>query len=78
MSLSFVVILTADPAGGYVVAVPALPEVCTQGETEDEALTHAHEVIELAIEHRIAEGEPVPDGAAAQLRHVIVELPSVA
>jgi predicted RNase H-like HicB family nuclease len=33
--------------GGYSVTVPALPEVATQGETVEEALTMTREAIEL-------------------------------
>ena len=56
---TYTVILESDQDGGFVVHVPALPEVCTQGETESEALDTAREAIELAVEERIAEGEDV-------------------
>ncbi len=40
--------------------VPALPEICTEGDTEDEALAMAKDAIELVIESRLERGEPVP------------------
>ena len=47
------VILTPDAEGGFNVSVPSLPEVCTQGETEDEAIANAREAIELAINKKL-------------------------
>ena len=37
----FSVILEPQPVGGFTVLVPALPEVITEGDTEDEALAMA-------------------------------------
>ena len=52
--------LRPGPEGGYTVLVPALPEVVTYGETEEEALRMAHEAIELALEVRRDEGDDIP------------------
>ncbi len=73
---TYTIILEPDEDGGFVVHVPALPEVCTQGDTEDEALAMAKEAIELAIEHRLAEGEDVPAELQPQLRRVTITLPA--
>jgi antitoxin HicB len=43
------------------VTVPALPGCITQGETIDECITHAQEVIALYLEDLVASGEPVPE-----------------
>jgi antitoxin HicB len=69
---TYTIILEPDPNGGFVVHVPALPEVCTQGETESEAIANAREAIELAVEERIAEGENVPSDQYPQIRKVSV------
>ncbi len=53
--------LLPEPAGGYTVRVPALPEAITYGADRAEALANAAEVIELVLEVRIADGEPIPD-----------------
>jgi antitoxin HicB len=58
---TYTIILEPDADGGFVVHVPALPEVCTQGETETDALANAREAIELAVEERISAGEHVRD-----------------
>ena len=46
----FTINLHPEPEGGYTVLVPALPEVVTYGDTEEEALPMAREAIELALE----------------------------
>lgn len=44
----------------FIVTVPELPGCKTHGETYEEALKNAQEVIELWIEDARAHGEPVP------------------
>jgi len=46
---TYTIILEPAEEGGFVVHVPALPEVCTEGETEEEALAMAREAIELVL-----------------------------
>ena len=71
---TYTVILEPAEEGGFVVHVPALPEVVTAGDTEAEALAMAKEAIELALEERIAEGEEIPEEREPQLRQVTVRL----
>ena len=71
---TYTVILEPAEEGGFVVHVPALPEVCTQGDSEDEALAMAKEAIELAVEYRLSEGEDIPLEQAPQLRQVTVNV----
>jgi predicted RNase H-like HicB family nuclease len=59
-SYTYSVILEPAEEGGFVVHVPVLPEICTEGDTEDEALAMAKDAIELVIESRLERGEPVP------------------
>jgi predicted RNase H-like HicB family nuclease len=57
----YTVVLTPEPeAGGYSVAVPALPGCYTQGDTLEEALDNARDAIRLYLEDVEANGEPVP------------------
>jgi antitoxin HicB len=56
-ALQYTINLRPEPEGGYTVLVPALPEVVTYGETEDEAVRMAHEAIGLALEVRRDEGD---------------------
>ncbi len=72
----FTVVLEPEDDTGFTVRVPALPEVVTCGDTEEEALRMVEEAIRLAIEHRRANDEPVPVAAGVQLRDVRVVLPA--
>ena len=51
-----------EPAeeGGYIVRVPAMPEICTEGETLEEARTMAEDAIRCVIESNTKLGEPIP------------------
>jgi len=61
-SYQYTIILHPDPEeGGYTVTVPALPGCITQGETFEEAIAMAKDVIRLYVESLIADGEPVPE-----------------
>jgi antitoxin HicB len=55
------ILLTPEDVGGFSVSVPALPGCFTQGETIDEAIEMAREVIGLYVESLKKDGEPVPD-----------------
>jgi antitoxin HicB len=73
MDRTYTVILEPSEEGGFVVTVPALPEVGTQGETRAEALANAREAIELVIEHRLARGETLPPDVAPEVERVTIE-----
>jgi antitoxin HicB len=59
-SRTYTVILEPAEEGGFVVRVPALPEIVTEGDTEEEALAMAQDAIELVLESRQERGEPIP------------------
>lgn len=69
---TFTVVLEPAEEGGFIVTVPALPEVGTQGETYDEALRNARDAIELVIEDRLSRGEPIPGDVQPQLERITV------
>jgi predicted RNase H-like HicB family nuclease len=52
-----------EPAkdGGYDVIVPAIPEICTFGETLKEAKAMAEDSIRCYLESALKEGEPIPE-----------------
>jgi antitoxin HicB len=73
--LTYTIVLEPMEEGGLLVHVPALPEVVTGGDTEDEALSMAREAIELVLESRRERGEKIPvDIAKPQLREVTVSV----
>ncbi|HEV8130606.1 MAG TPA: type II toxin-antitoxin system HicB family antitoxin [Acidobacteriota bacterium] len=49
--------------GGYNVIVPAIPEICTFGETLDEAREMARDAIRCYLESAIKHGESIPEDA---------------
>ena len=58
---TFVVVLEPDiEEGGFVVRVPALPEIVTEGDTESEALAMAEDAIRLVLDDRAARGQSMP------------------
>jgi antitoxin HicB len=58
---TFVVVLEPDvEEGGFVVRVPALPEIVTEGDTEAQALAMAEDAIRLVLDDRAARGQPMP------------------
>jgi antitoxin HicB len=58
----YTVLLIPDTEdGGYTVQVPALPGCFTEGDTADEALANASDVIRLYLEDKAAHGEPIPE-----------------
>lgn len=59
--LTYRILMTREPEGGFTVNVPALPGCITYGETIDHAMEMARQAIELYVETLQADGEPVPD-----------------
>lgn len=51
----FVIVLTPDESGGFVVTVPDLPGCVTHGYTLDAALANAREAIALYLDGETAE-----------------------
>ena len=49
--------------GGFNVIVPAIPEICTFGETMQEARAAAEDAIRCYLESAIKNGEPIPKDA---------------
>lgn len=71
---TFAVVLEPDEDGGFIVRVPALPEIVSYGRNEREALSMAEDAIRLVIADRAALGEPIPDGDPPRIREVTVTL----
>jgi predicted RNase H-like HicB family nuclease len=72
MTHTYTIVLEAAEEGGFIVTVPALPDVGTQGNTRAKALANAREAIELVIEHRQTRREPIPADVSAKIERVTV------
>ncbi len=68
---TFSAILEPQPEGGFTVLVPAVPEIVTEGETEEEALAMAEDAIHPVLEDR---GEGIPAGSSTDIREVKVTI----
>ena len=64
------------PEGGFSALVPAIPEICTFGETLEEAREMARDAIRCYLESALKTGEPIPrDLAEVATERVEVTLP---
>jgi len=73
---TYPVILTPDETdGGYVVTCRDVPEVVTQGETIEDAISEAEGALEAAIEMRIEDGMDVPVPSAKRRGECLAGLP---
>jgi antitoxin HicB len=52
-----------QPEGGFTVTFPDLPDAITEGDTEEEALYNAAEVLTLTLDGRLEEGGTIPEPA---------------
>ncbi len=68
-TLSYRVLLEPDEEdGGFNVVIPAFPTAHTQGETVEEALSNAREVIELNLGYLAERGLPIPESDVENVR----------
>ncbi len=60
--------------GGYNVIVPAIPEICTFGETMQEARAMAQDAIRCFLESALKHGETIPEDAEPTTERLAVSL----
>jgi antitoxin HicB len=58
-NFNFTIVLEPQPEGGFTVLVPALPEVVTEGDTEQEAVAMAEDAIRAVLAYRREHGLPI-------------------
>jgi len=58
---NYTVFFEPSTEGGYVVTVPALPGLVTEGDTLEEAREMARDAIRAYLESLIKDGEPIPE-----------------
>jgi antitoxin HicB len=73
--MRYTVFFQPMPEGGYGVMVPAIPEICTFGETLAEARQMAEDAIRCFLESAIKTGEPIPEDVEPATEQVAVTLP---
>lgn len=71
--MRYPVILTPD-TGGFVVTFPDIPEAMTQGDSYDEAMKMANDVLESALDFYFEDERPVPAPSTVKKGQHFVEL----
>ncbi len=71
---NYTVIFEPVKDGGYDVVVPAIPEICTFGETREEARAMAEEAIKCYLESALKEGEPIPEDKEPSVERIVVRV----
>jgi antitoxin HicB len=71
---NYTVVFEPVPEGGYNVVVPAIPEICTSGETLEEAKTMVTDAIKCYIESALKANEPVPEDREPSIERVAVRI----
>jgi antitoxin HicB len=69
---SFSVILEPQEEGGFTLLVPALPEVVTEGDIDEEALANTKEAISAILSYRRDHGMAIPSDTPPEIRRVTV------
>jgi antitoxin HicB len=70
--IEYSVVLEPQEGGGFTVVVPALPEVVTEGDSEEEALRMVKEAIRAVLEYRGDHGIPIPSDVLPEVRQIRV------
>ncbi len=70
----YTVFFEPEPGGGYNVIVPAIPEVCTFGETLKEAREMAQDALRCYLESAIKNGESIPEDAEPTKERLAVSI----
>jgi antitoxin HicB len=68
--------LTYQDVGNYAVSFPDVPEALTLGDTEEEALRHAVDALETALDFYFESKRPVPLPSLPKRGQRTVELPT--
>ena len=71
---NYTVIFEPLKEGGYNVVIPAIPEICTCGETLEEAREMAEDAIRCYLESALKQGEPIPEDKGPSLERIAVRI----
>jgi predicted RNase H-like HicB family nuclease len=71
---NYTVVFEPVSEGGYNVVVPAIPEICTFGESLEEAKAMAEDAIRCYIESAIKANEPIPEDREASIERIAVRI----
>ena len=75
MNLLYPATFEPQPGGGFTVLFADLPEAITEGDTFDEAMLHAQEVLSLSLRGRIEDQQPIPSPSVKKGRQTHLVAP---
>ena len=78
LTLDYPAELEADPSSGFVVTFPDFGYGVTEGDTREEALGHASDLLETLIASAIDDSEDLPTPSPANGRPLVTVRPLVA
>lgn len=65
-AVKFAAVFEPQPEGGYTVTFPDIPEAISEGDSKEECLHHAQEVLTLCLEQRMDDGETIPEASTVK------------
>jgi antitoxin HicB len=71
---NYTVVFEPVTEGGFNAVVPAIPEICTFGETLKEAKTMVMDAIKCYIESALKANEPIPEDREPSIERVAVRV----
>ena len=71
---NYTVIFRPLEEGGYDVIVPAIPEICTFGETRAEARKMAEDAIRCYLESALIREELIPEDREVAFEKIAIEI----
>jgi antitoxin HicB len=74
--MKFPVKLSKEPGGGYTVTFPDIPEAITCGESIENALYHAKDALESAMDFYLDDKRPVSEPSKPKRGQQTIELPA--
>ena len=72
----YTVIFKPLDEGGFDVIVPAIPEICTFGDTIEEAREMAEDAIKCYIESALELNEPIPTDSEVSFEKIAIKVAS--
>ncbi len=71
---NYTVVFEPVDEGGFNVIVPAIPEICTFGETLEEAKVMVADAIKCYIESALKAKEPIPEDKEPSIERVAIRI----
>jgi antitoxin HicB len=71
---NYTVIFEQLKEGGYNVIVPAIPEICTHGETKEEARAMVEDALRCYLESAIKEKEQIPEDKTPSVEKIAIHI----